>query len=188
MKQVRTDLLLEGRTDMAEKVMSYRSGYTPLERRKIEQEMFSGRLLGVIATTALELGIDLGTLDAVISVGFYTLAGLRQQWGRAGRRQKDSLAILISDPFPLGQHYARNPDRIYDSPFDSIHLDLENPIVLEGHVQVAADEMPINPVEDAVYFGSLLPQICEQKLVGDVEGWYHTRSSLLVLDARIDPS
>ena len=72
------------------------------DRRRIEQEMFRGHLLGIIATTALELGIDIGSLDAVITVGFpYTLPGLRQQAGRAGRRNKDSLAMLICDPFPI---------------------------------------------------------------------------------------
>ena len=77
MKQVRADLLSEGRGDMADRVMSYRSGYSAQDRRQIEQEMFSGRLLGIVATTALELGIDIGSLDAVITVGFpYTLSGL----------------------------------------------------------------------------------------------------------------
>lgn len=72
------------------------------DRRRIEQEMFNGQLLGIVATTALELGIDIGSLDAVITVGFpYTLPGLRQQAGRAGRRNKDSLAMLICDPFPI---------------------------------------------------------------------------------------
>ena len=115
------------------------------DRRKIEQELFSGQLLGVIATTALELGVDIGSLDAVITVGFpYTLPGLRQQAGRAGRRNKDSLAMLICDPYPLDQHYARNPSEIFDSPYTGLSLDLTNPIVLEGHLQCAADEMPID--------------------------------------------
>lgn len=70
--------------------------------------MFNGSLLGIVATTALELGIDIGSLDAVITVGFpYTLPGLRQQAGRAGRRNKDSLAMLICDPFPI--EYVQNP-------------------------------------------------------------------------------
>ncbi|KDE02116.1 hypothetical protein MVLG_07309, partial [Microbotryum lychnidis-dioicae p1A1 Lamole] len=129
MRQVRTDLMVEGRSDMASRVMSYRSGYSAADRRRIEQEMFSGQLLGVIATTALELGVDIGSLDAVITVGFpYTLPGLRQQAGRAGRRNKDSLAMLICDPWPLDQHYARNPDQIFTSPFSELGIDLTNPI------------------------------------------------------------
>ncbi|GAA5911343.1 ATP-dependent 3'-5' DNA helicase [Sporobolomyces salmoneus] len=173
-RQVKQDLMLEGRSDMAGRVMSYRSGYSAQDRRKIEQEMFSGQLLGVIATTALELGIDIGSLDAVLSVGFpYTLPGLRQQAGRAGRRNKDSLAMLICDPFPLDQHYARNPDLIFTSPFQELQLDLENPIVLEAHIQCAADEVPIHPPEDELFFGDKLATICRDRLVPDDDGFYH---------------
>ncbi|KAK4700620.1 DEAD/DEAH box helicase domain-containing protein, partial [Phenoliferia sp. Uapishka_3] len=174
MKQVRSDLMLDGRSDMASRVMAYRSGYSAEDRRKIEQEMFSGQLLGVIATTALELGIDIGSLDAVITVGFpYTLPGLRQQAGRAGRRNKDSLAMLICDPFPVDQHYANNPDEIFSKAFNSLNIDLENPIVLEAHLQCAADEMPVHPVEDVAFFGERLPELCETKLIGDGEGFFH---------------
>ncbi|GAA6014536.1 hypothetical protein JCM10207_001638 [Rhodosporidiobolus poonsookiae] len=179
MKQVRQDLMLDGRSDMASRVMSYRSGYSPEDRRRIEQEMFSGQLLGVIATTALELGIDIGSLDAVLTVGFpYTLPGLRQQAGRAGRRNKDSLAMLICDPFPLDQHYARNPDLIFSSPFQQLNLDLDNPLVLEGHIQCAADEMPLVADEDACFFtgGDVdrLRRLCDDRLVGpDDDGFYH---------------
>ncbi|GAA5988689.1 hypothetical protein JCM5350_003851 [Sporobolomyces pararoseus] len=173
-RQVKQDLMLEGRSDMASRVMSYRSGYSAQDRRKIEQEMFSGQLLGVIATTALELGIDIGSLDAVLSVGFpYTLPGLRQQAGRAGRRNKDSLAMLICDPFPLDQHYARNPDLIFTSPFQELQLDLENPIVLEAHIQCAADEIPIDPTDDQLYFGDKLAPICRDRLISDDDGFYH---------------
>ncbi|KAM0747754.1 P-loop containing nucleoside triphosphate hydrolase protein [Meredithblackwellia eburnea MCA 4105] len=174
MKQVRTDLMMEGRSDMASRVMSYRSGYSAEDRRKIEQEMFSGQLLGVIATTALELGIDIGSLDAVITVGFpYTLPGFRQQAGRAGRRNKDSLAMLICDPFPIDQHYANNPASLFDSPYNSVSLDLNNPIVLEAHLQCAADEMPVHPVDDVSFFGEQLSELCESRLIADQEGFFH---------------
>lgn len=136
--------------------------------------MFSGELLGVIATTALELGIDIGSLDAVLSVGFpYTLPGLRQQAGRAGRRNKDSLAMLICDPFPVDQHYAAHPDEIFASPYNELSIDLNNPIVLEAHLQCAADELPLHPVDDLIYFGSSLPELCASRLIGDSEGFYH---------------
>ncbi|GAA5874366.1 hypothetical protein JCM1840_001361 [Sporobolomyces johnsonii] len=190
MRQVRQDLMLDGRSDMAGRVMSYRSGYSAQDRRKIEQEMFSGQLLGVIATTALELGIDIGSLDAVLTVGFpYTLPGLRQQAGRAGRRNKDSLAMLICDPFPLDQHYARNPDLIFTSPFQELALDLENPIVREAHVQCAADEIPLDPDEDARFFGDgeALAQICRERLVRDDEGFYHCHPRYKPYPARTVP-
>ncbi|GAA5980934.1 hypothetical protein JCM11641_005489 [Rhodosporidiobolus odoratus] len=178
MKQVRQDLMLDGRGDMAKRVMSYRSGYSPQDRRRIEQEMFAGELLGVIATTALELGIDIGSLDAVISVGFpYTLSGLRQQAGRAGRRNKDSLAMLLCDPFPLDQHYARNPDEVFESKVQAVGVDLENPLVREGHVQCAADEIPMHPEEDAGYFTKgdeeVLRRLCLERLVPDEDGFFH---------------
>ncbi|GAA5825378.1 hypothetical protein JCM3770_003514 [Rhodotorula araucariae] len=192
MRQVRQDLMLDGRSDMAARVMSYRSGYSAQDRRRIEQEMFSGQLLGVIATTALELGIDIGSLDAVITVGFpYTLPGLRQQAGRAGRRNKDSLAMLICDPFPLDQHYARNPDLIFSSPFQQMSLDLDNPLVLEAHIQCAADEIPLHPVDDAGYFtgGDVgrLREICLSQLAGDNDGFYHCHPRFKPFPARAVP-
>ncbi|TNY24113.1 hypothetical protein DMC30DRAFT_346352 [Rhodotorula diobovata] len=192
MRQVRQDLMLDGRSDMAARVMSYRSGYSAQDRRRIEQEMFSGQLLGVVATTALELGIDIGSLDAVITVGFpYTLPGLRQQAGRAGRRNKDSLAMLICDPFPLDQHYARNPDLIFSSPFQQMSLDLDNPLVLEAHIQCAADEIPLQPVEDAAYFtggdSARLREICLSRLVGDDDGFYHCHPRFKPYPARAVP-
>jgi len=166
--------MLEGRSDMASRVMSYRSGYSPEDRRRIEQEMFTGHLLGIIATTALELGIDIGSLDAVITVGFpYTLPGLRQQAGRAGRRNKDSLAMLICDPFPIDQYYAKHPHEIFTNPYASLDVDLANTFVLESHLQCAAQELPVHPEEDIPYFGPDLPQLCKERLVPDEEGFYH---------------
>lgn len=102
--------------------------------------------MGIIATTALELGIDIGSLDAVITVGFpYTLPGLRQQAGRAGRRNKDSLAMLICDPFPIDQHYAKHPHEIFTNPYAELDVDLTNSFILEAHLQCAAHELPIHP-------------------------------------------
>ncbi|KAI9799516.1 MAG: hypothetical protein M1833_004038 [Piccolia ochrophora] len=162
------------RSEVMARVMGYRGGYTAQDRRKIEKEMFDGKLMGIIATNALELGIDIGSLDAVITVGFpYTISNLRQQSGRAGRRNKDSLSVLIGDSFPTDQYYMQNPDEIFTRPNCELQVDLHNMLVLEGHLQCAAYEMPLRPEEDKVYFGKDLPEIAEERLMPDPLGFYH---------------
>ena len=171
---VRKDAEALERQDLAARVMGYRGGYAAQDRRRIEREMFDGKLLGIIATTALELGVDIGSLDAVITVGFpYTIANLRQQSGRAGRRNKDSLSVLVGDCFPTDQHYMANPDEIFTKPNCALSVDLENPLVLEGHIQCAAFEMPIRVPDDNAYFGSTLPEIAKERMVKDAHGFYH---------------
>lgn len=171
---IRQELDNMGRSDCRNLVMAYRGGYTAQDRRMIEAEMFEGKLLGIVSTTALELGIDIGTLDCVLSWGFpYTIANLRQQSGRAGRRNKDSLSILLGDCFPTDQHYMTNPDELFTMPVGGLQLDLENMLVREGHIQCAAYEMPIRPEQDAAYFGADLPQICKERLLEDEMGFYH---------------
>lgn len=173
-RAVRAEALSLDQGDMAARIMGYRGGYAPQDRRRIEKEMFEGKLLGIIATNALELGVDIGTLDAVITVGFpYTIANLRQQSGRAGRRNKDSLSVLIGDSFPTDQYYMDNPEEIFTKLNCELQVDLENLLVLEGHVQCAAFEMPIRPQEDKVYFGEQLLEIAEKRLVKDSSGFYH---------------
>lgn len=173
-RAVRAEALSLDKADMAARIMGYRGGYAPQDRRRIEKEMFEGKLLGIIATNALELGVDIGTLDAVITVGFpYTIANLRQQSGRAGRRNKDSLSVLIGDSFPTDQYYMDNPEEIFTKPNCELQVDLENLLALEGHVQCAAFEMPISPQEDKVYFGEQLLEIAEKRLVKDSLGFYH---------------
>lgn len=162
------------RPDVAARIMGYRGGYAPEDRRKIEKEMFDGKLMGIVATNALELGVDIGSLDAVITVGFpYTIANLRQQSGRAGRRNKDSLSVLVGDCFPTDQYYMENPDEIFTKPNCQLQVDLQNMLVLEGHIQCAAFEMPIRPHDDKLYFGKQLPEIAEERMVKDRLGFYH---------------
>ncbi|WYZ45445.1 hypothetical protein EsH8_VIII_000761 [Colletotrichum jinshuiense] len=171
---VQQELESLGRPECVNRVMGYRGGYTAQDRRRIESEMFEGKLLGIVATTALELGIDIGTLDCVLTWGFpYTIANLRQQSGRAGRRNKDSLSILVGDCFPTDQHYMQNPDELFSKPNCELQVDLENMLVREGHIQCAAYEMPVRPTADAEYFGQDLPQICEERLLRDAMGFYH---------------
>ncbi|OXV11501.1 hypothetical protein Egran_00738 [Elaphomyces granulatus] len=155
-------------------VMGYRGGYSPQDRRQIEKDMFEGKLLGIIATNALELGIDIGSLDAVMTLGFpYSISNLRQQSGRAGRRNKDSLSVLVGDGFPVDQHYMKNPDELFTKPNCALQVDLSNELVLEGHVQCAAFEMPIRPGEDNAYFGSKLTEFASSRLVKDSLGFFH---------------
>ena len=171
---VKDELKKLERPEVIGRVMGYRGGYTPQDRRRIEKEMFEGKLLGIIATNALELGVDIGSLDAVVMVGFpYTIANLRQQSGRAGRRNKDSLSVLVGDAFPTDQWYMNNPDEIFTKPNAELQVDLENMLVLEGHIQCAAYEMPVQPEKDKVYFGENLKEICDERMIKDALGFYH---------------
>ena len=130
----------------AGKLSPYRAGYTPAQRREIERRLLEGDLLGVSATDALELGIDVGLLDCVISVGFPgTVASLRQQWGRAGRRGH-GLAVLVASEDALDQYFMREPETLLERSVEAAILDHENLRILDGHVLAAAYE---GPVDDA---------------------------------------
>ena len=131
----------------ASRISPYRAGYTAAQRREIEQRLFGGELLGVSATNALELGIDVGMLDAVISVGFPgTVASLRQQWGRAGRRGH-GLAVLVASEDALDQYFMREPETLLGRRVEAAILDHENPRVLDGHVAAAAFEAPLDDAD-----------------------------------------
>jgi len=125
----------------------YRAGYTPAQRREIERRLGDGELLGVSATNALELGIDVGLLDCVISVGFPgTVASLRQQWGRAGRRGS-GLAVLVASEDALDQFFVREPDKLLGRRVEAAILDHASPRVLAGHVRSAAYEAPLTAAD-----------------------------------------
>ncbi|HZQ16709.1 MAG TPA: DEAD/DEAH box helicase [Gaiellaceae bacterium] len=127
----------------------YRAGYTAAQRREIERRLAGGDLLGVSATNALELGIDVGLLDAVISVGFPgTVASLRQQWGRAGRRGS-GLAVLVASEDGLDQFFMREPDKLLGRRVEAAILDHASPRVLAGHVRAAAYEAPLTDADAA---------------------------------------
>lgn len=184
MKTLRTELSRDGRLDILDRVVGYRGGYSSTDRRRIEAEAFSGRLLGIVATNALELGVDIGTLDAVIMLGFpVTIASFRQQAGRAGRRARDSLAILVAQSLPVDHHFIKNPNELFDNFQDTIPLDLENRIVLEAHLQCAAEEMPLRK-EDTRYFGTTAVDLLETKLIADEDGWYHAHPKHLPYPAK----
>ncbi|KAF9234482.1 P-loop containing nucleoside triphosphate hydrolase protein [Melanogaster broomeanus] len=184
MKTLRADLSAEGRLDVLAKVMPYRGGYSQEDRRRIEKEAFSGNLLGIVATNALELGVDIGVLDAVIMLGFpFGIANFRQQAGRAGRRTRDSLAVLVSDNLPIDQHYVKHPDDLYNKPVDELMVDLDSKFIIEAHLQCAAQEMPLSK-DDHVYFGPHLAELSDKKLIKDKDGWYHTHPKFLPYPAR----
>ncbi|KAE8353938.1 hypothetical protein BDV28DRAFT_97211 [Aspergillus coremiiformis] len=174
LQAVRTEFQNLERPEIGQLVMGYRGGYSPQDRRRIEKEMFEGQLMGIVATNALELGVDIGSLDAVITLGFpYSISNLRQQSGRAGRRNKDSLSVLVGDRYPTDQFYMKNPGELFTKPNCTLQVDLSNELILEGHVQCAAFEMPIRPEEDSVYFGQQLPEFAATRLVRDALGFYH---------------
>jgi len=136
----------------------YRAGYTPAQRREIERRLLEGELLGVSATNALELGIDIGLLDCVISVGFPgTVASLRQQWGRAGRRGH-GLAVLVASEDALDQYFMREPRALLGRRVEAAILDHANPRVLDGHVLAAAFEAPLDDADRDVLGDEALEQ------------------------------
>ena len=153
--------LQKRRPDLADRVRAYRGGYLPEERRQIEQALFSGRLLGVASTNALELGIDVGSLDASILVGFPgTIASTWQQSGRAGRGQEQSLTVLVAYNDPVDQYLMRHPEYFFGRPVEHGVIDPGNPYILAGHLSCAAAELPLSP-EDAAVFGPAAPAVAD---------------------------
>jgi DEAD/DEAH box helicase domain-containing protein len=136
--------------DWRDRLSPYRAGYTPAQRRDIERRLSAGELLGVSATDALELGIDIGLLDCVISTGFPgTVASLRQQWGRAGRRGH-GLAVLVASEGALDPYFMREPEALLERRVEAAILDHTNPRVLDGHVLAAAFEAPLDDADRVV--------------------------------------
>jgi DEAD/DEAH box helicase domain-containing protein len=131
----------------AHRLAPYRAGYTPEQRREIERRLVEGELLGVTATDALELGIDIGFLDCAISVGFPgTVASLRQQWGRAGRRSR-GLAVLVASEDALDQFFVDDPPALLERTAEAALIDHASPRILDGHVLAAAYEGPLTDAD-----------------------------------------
>jgi DEAD/DEAH box helicase domain-containing protein len=150
-KMVREDL---ERTDpdLVERVAPYRAGYTPQQRRALEARLMSGELRAVITTDALELGIDIGELDAALVVTFPgTVAALRQMWGRAGRRGK-GFAVYVAGEDALDQFFCRHPDEFLERPVEAAILDHESAQIYQAHLLCAAYEGPLE-AGDAEFFG-----------------------------------
>ncbi len=144
----REDLQRRGKPELAERIAPYRGGYTPQQRRDIEARLSSGELLAVVATDALELGIDVGELDAAICVTFPgTVASLRQMWGRAGRRRR-GLAVYVAGQDALDQFFCRHPDEFLERPVEAAILDPENEQIAGRHLVAAAYELPLSEADD----------------------------------------
>ncbi|OPY39021.1 MAG: putative ski2-type helicase [Methanoregula sp. PtaU1.Bin051] len=139
---------------LAATIASYRAGYLPEERRLLERQLKEGRMKGLVATNALELGIDVGSLDAVIIAGYPgTMMSTRQQAGRAGRNGRESVAILVAKQDPLDQFFMNHPDEFFSRPSEHIIVDSENPYIVSGHILCAAAELPLRPEADSEFFG-----------------------------------
>jgi DEAD/DEAH box helicase domain-containing protein len=135
--------------DLASLVRPYRGGYLGVERREIEAELFAGRLRGVVATTALELGVDIGGLDACVLNGFPgTIASMWQQMGRAGRSCQQSLAVLVAGEDQLDQWLMAHPTEVFTRPPEPAVINPANPYVLHPHLACAAFELPLGPGDE----------------------------------------
>lgn len=143
------EVLQEGDPGLIPLIRSYRAGYLPEDRREIERGLFAGELLGVTATTALELGVDIGSLDATVLVGYPgTIASTWQQAGRAGRGVRRSLSILIGLDNPLDQYLMKHPQYIFSRSQDNALINPDNVYILEKHIPCAAHEMPLSAETD----------------------------------------
>jgi len=144
--------LEDSHPELAELVVPYRAGYTPQQRRELEGRLIRGELRAVITTDALELGIDIGELDAAVVVTFPgTIASLRQMWGRAGRRGR-GLAMFVAGEDALDQFFCRHPEDFLERPVESAILDHESPLIYRGHLLCAAHEGPLSS-DDGEFLG-----------------------------------
>ncbi len=147
----RENLERRGKPELAARIAPYRGGYTPQQRREIEDRLSSGELLAVVATDALELGIDVGELDAAICVTFPgTAASLRQMWGRAGRRRR-GLAVYVAGQDALDQFFCRHPEEFLGRPVEAAILDHTNEQIAGRHLVAAAYELPLSAADEEVF-------------------------------------
>ncbi len=151
--------------NLSDKISAYRGGYTPLERAKIEKDLTDGALLGVVSTNALELGIDIGTLDAVIMGGFPgTRASFWQQLGRAGRNGSEAHAIVMLKEKPLDQYVGKHPDWLLQADSENAIIDRDNLYIQLAHIRAASAELPLT-IDDITYFpdlGEIIPLLVKE--------------------------
>ncbi|MGO8997727.1 MAG: DEAD/DEAH box helicase, partial [Polyangiaceae bacterium] len=162
-----------------QRIMAYRGGYLPNERREIERRLREGDILAVVATNALELGIDIGDLDAVICASYPgSVAALMQRFGRAGRRKAQSIGVLVACSAPLDQYLAREPKAVFGAAVEEARIDPDNVEILIQHLKCAAFEMPFRVGEafgslGAEETGDALSFLSSHKVLHEAHGTYH---------------
>lgn len=182
----------EIRPDLIGKITSYRAGYLPKERRKIEESLKSGVLKGVTTTNALELGINIGSLDGVIISGFPgTLISTWQQAGRAGRGHDDSLVVLVAFENPLDQYLMKHPESVFEKPHEHAIIDLQNPQIISGHMMCAASELPLKTGEFNGYIGDetadIKKSLQRQDLIQKTgDGWTYRGDDVAAFKVNLD--
>ncbi len=143
---------------LIDKIRPYRAGYLAKDRRKIEHELFTGKLIGVVATNALEVGIDIGDLEATVLTGYPgSVSSTWQQAGRSGRSKQKALSFLIATDNPLDQYFMRHPENFFLRNFENALINPENHYILQAHLACSAWEKPLNE-KDIVYFGQTMLQ------------------------------
>jgi DEAD/DEAH box helicase domain-containing protein len=170
---------LEETSDHAARVTPYRAGYTPRQRRDIERALARGELLGVVTTNALELGIDIGHLDAAMSITFPgTVASLRQQWGRAGRTERGGLAMYVAGDDALDQFFCRHPEEFLERPVEAAILDHSSESIYMSHLCAAAYEGPLEAADTEI-LGPEMTSAAERLVAAGKlrrrDGRYHLR-------------
>jgi len=172
-----TEQLRQHDPELAGKVAPYRGAYLPEDRRRIERDLFDGRLTGVVTTNALELGVDIGKLDATVLAGYPgTIASTWQQAGRSGRSGTKSLSVLVARNDPLDQYLMRHPEFFFGRSPEQALVAPENPYILKPHLLCAAYEAPLTP-QDAAIFGASFKQCVDELQEAELlrrgkDGWY----------------
>ena len=168
--------MLTYKKQLTNKITAYRAGYLAEDRREIEDGLKSRKYLGVTCTNALELGINIGSLDAVVISGYPgTMISVWQQGGRAGRGTNKSLVILVAFENQLDQYFMKNPEFFFDKPHENVVIDLNNPMLIKSHLICAANELPFDFKESEEYFNatkSILNDLVKEKEITVTNGLY----------------